>query len=145
MSDLLTEITGGGNLTIYLVIGGVVFLWIAYKAVKFVMRLVALATGAGLLLATAPWTGAAIDTPPEVVTCVVRAVEDAASGWQTNLTKRVTVEELSADAACAGDSGLSSGSAVARLRTFYDVPFETWDVGPSGATTRLRLPTDEGR
>lgn len=145
MPEFVTDLTGGGNLTVWLVVGGVVALWIAYKAVKLVMKLVSLAVGATLLLGTAPWAGTQVAAPEDVVACVVRAVEEAASGWQTNLTKRVTVEELSADAACSGDTGLANGTAVARLRTFYDVPFETWDVDPSGATTRLRLPSATGR
>ena len=140
MPDFLTDLTGGGNLTIWLAVGGVVALYLAYRAVKFVMKVVALGVAATLFLGTAPWTGAAIDQPADVVDCVVREVEDAASGWQVNLTKRLTVEELSSDARCAGDTGLSSGSAVVRLRTFYDVPFETWDVTPDGAVTRLQVP-----
>lgn len=144
MPDFLTDLTGGGNLTIWLAIGGIVALYLAYKAVKFVMKVVALGVAAALFLGTAPWTGAAVDTPEDVVACVTMAVEEAASGWQVNLTKRITVEELSSDARCSGETGLSSGSAVVRLRTFYDVPFETWDVTPAGAVTRLQVPGRDG-
>lgn len=141
MPDFITDLTGGGNLTIYLVIGGAIALWLAFKAVKMVMKVAALAVAGALWLGTAPWGGAALDTPPNVVDCVVAAVADAASGWQTNITKRITVEELSPDATCSGDSGLASGTAVVRLRTFYDLPFETWDVSTAGAVTRLQVPT----
>lgn len=141
MPDFITDLTGGGNLTIYLVIGGLIAMWVAFKAVKLVMKVVALSVAGALWLGTAPWNGAAIDTPPQVVDCVTAAVADAASGWQANVTKRITIEELSADAACAGDNGLASGSAVVRLRTFYDIPFETWDVSPAGAVTRLNVST----
>lgn len=140
MPDVLTNLTGGGNLTIYLAIGGLIALLIAWKAVKMAMRVGALAVAGALFLGAAPWSGAAIDTPEAVVDCVVAEVEEAASGWQVHLTKRLTVEELSPDAACSGDQGLSHGSAVVRLRSFYDVPFETWDVSPVGAVTRLQVP-----
>ena len=78
------------------------------------------------------------DAPPENL---VSAVVAAAQGWQSHLTKRVTTEELSPDATCRPDgSGLASGSAVVRLRTVYDLPFQTWDVTPAGAEARMEPP-----
>jgi hypothetical protein len=131
---------GGGGMTLWLVIGGVVLLWLALKAVKMVVRLALFGLGGAMLIGTAPWTGA--DVPGAVAACAVAEVSAEADGWQSHITKRVTAEEVSSDAACASDGvGLSSGSAVVRLRTIYDVPFQTWDVTPDGAEPRLDLPT----
>lgn len=131
---------GGGGMTLWLVIGGVVLLWLALKAVKMVVRMALFGLGGAMLVGTAPWTGG--DVPGAVAACVVAEVSAEADGWQSHLTKRVTAEELSSDAACASDGvGLSSGTAVVRLRTVYDVPFQTWDVTSDGAEPRLDLPT----
>ena len=73
--------------------------------------------------------------------CAAAEVTATASGWQATLTKRVTTEEVSPDAACQEDGvGLRAGSAVVRSRSFYDLPFQTWDVTPEGAEPRLDLP-----
>lgn len=136
----IREALGGGQLTMWLILGGIVAGWLALKAVKAVIKLALGVVAATLVLGTAPWAGSAVPGAP--ADCAAAAVSAAASGWQTNLTKRVTTEELSTDATCANDGvGLSAGSAVVRLRTFYDLPFQTWDVTPDGPEARFDLPT----
>ncbi len=131
---------GGGQLSLWLIIGGLVLLWLAVKAVKMVVRLALGAVAVALFMGTVPWAGTAVEGAP--ADCAAAAVAEAASGWQTNLTKRVTAEEVSEDAACQPDGvGLDAGSAVVRLRSFYDLPFQTWDVTPVGPEARLDLPT----
>ncbi len=137
--DQAQELFGGGALSPLLIAGGIAALWIAWKAVKFVMRLVALAVGVFLLVSIAPWSGA--DTDGRVADCARAAVEAELGSWQTTITKRVTVEELDPSAACAsGDVGLRAGTAVVKLRSFYDIPFQTWDVAPSSVEPRIDLP-----
>ena len=87
----------------------------------------------------APWAGAAIEGP--AAECAAAEVSESASGWQANITKRVTVESLSTDATCQSDGqGLSAGTAVVKLRTFYDIPFQDWEVTSEGATSNYSLP-----
>ncbi|MBW3661737.1 MAG: hypothetical protein KY469_01455 [Actinobacteria bacterium] len=128
------DVFGGGSLTPILIVAGVIALFIAYKAVKLVMRLIALGIGAAFLLGTAPWSGAPPVEGAEAA-CAEAAVAEALSSWQLTITKRTTVSELSGDAACEGDrSGLASGTATVKLRTFFDIPFQTWRVDSSGAS-----------
>ena len=137
--DRAQEALGGGTLSVWLIAAGLLALFLAYKAVKFAMKLVALATAAVLFLGTAPWAGEPVTGA--TAECAGAAVEQAASGWQTNLTKRITVEALSPDAACADSGvGLASGSAEAKLRSFWDVPFQTWDITPDTVEPRVDLP-----
>lgn len=137
--DSVRDALGGGNLTLWLILGGIVAIWLAIRAVKFGLKLALGAAGLALWLGTAPWAGQPVEGP--VADCAAAEVATTASGWQTNLTKRITVEEVSADARCDGDGqGLAAGSAVVKLRTFYDVPFQTWDLTPEGATSRMALP-----
>ncbi len=137
--DPVRDALGGGNLTLWLVIGGVVVLWLAMKAVKMAMRLVLGSVALAMFLGTAPWAGAAIEGP--AAECAANEVSESASGWQANITKRVTVESISSDAACQADGqGLSAGTAVVKLRTFYDIPFQDWEVTPDGATSNYSLP-----
>ena len=129
--DPVRDALGGGNLTLWLVIGGVVVLWLAMKAVKMAMRLVLGSVALAMFLGTAPWAGAAIEGP--AAECAAAEVSESASGWQANITKRVTVESLSTDATCQSDGqGLSAGTAVVKLRTFYDIPFQDWEVTSEG-------------
>jgi len=135
----IQEALGDGNLSLWLIIGGLLAVWLAVKAVKMVVRLALLAVGAALWMGMAPWAGAAIEG--SAADCAIAAVAEASTGWETNLTKRITVENLSGDAACAGDAiGLSQGAAVVRLRTFYDLPFQSWDVTPEAVGPRTDLP-----
>lgn len=137
--DRVREGLGGGNLTIYLVVGGLVAVYLAYRAAKFAVKLVALGTAAVLFLGTAPWAGEPITGA--AAECAAAIVEREAAGWQQHLTKRITVAELSGDAACAdADVGLSAGTATVKLRSFWDVPFQTWEVTPDGATPRTEMP-----
>lgn len=130
--ETIGDAFGGGSLSPVLLIGSAIALFLAYKAVKMVVKIVALGVGAFLLASTAPWSGAA---PVEgaAADCAQEAVSQALSEWQLTITKRITVEQLSADAACAGEAGLASGTATVKLRSFYDLPFQTWTVDPSGA------------
>lgn len=137
--DGIRDLLGGGNLSLWLVVGGLIAVWLAIKAVKMVVRLALLAIGAALWLGTVPWAGAAIEGP--AADCAVAAVAEASTGWETNITKRITVENVSADATCDADGvGLATGAAVVRLRSFYDVPFQTWDVTPDVVEARSDLP-----
>lgn len=137
--DQVRDALGGGTLTVWLVVAGVVALFLAYKAVTFVVKLAAFATAAVLFLGTAPWSGAPVTG--DTAGCAAAVVERGATGWQTHLTKRVTVEELSPDARCRDSGiGLARGSATVKLRTFWDVPFQTWEVTPEGAESRIELP-----
>ena len=52
--DPVRDALGGGNLTLWLVIGGVVVLWLAMKAVKMAMRLVLGSVALAMFLGTAP-------------------------------------------------------------------------------------------
>lgn len=132
--ESIGDVFGGGSLTPILIVAGVIALFIAYKAVKLVMKLIALGIGAAFLLGTAPWSGAPPASGPAAA-CAEAAVAEALSSWQLTITKRTTVNELSGDAACEGDgSGLAAGSATVKLRTFFDIPFQTWRVDASGAS-----------
>lgn len=145
--DGVSDLLGGGTMTMWVVLAGLVALFLAYKAVKLVVKLIALATAAVLFAGTAPWATEPVSG--DVAACAAAVVESGATGWQTTLTKRITVEELAPDATCASSGvGLEQGSALVRLRTWWDVPFQTWDVTPDGATARLEVPNldrgDEG-
>lgn len=141
--DRASDALGGGTLTIWIVLAGLVALYLAYKAVKLVVKLVALSVAGVLFLGTAPWAGEPVTGA--TADCAAAVVERGATGWQTNLTKRITVEELDPAASCDSSGvGLAQGSALVRLRTWWDVPFQTWDVTPDGATARLEVPDLDG-
>lgn len=130
--DPLTEWFGGGAMTPIMLVGGAIALYVAFRVARFVMRLAALAVAAVLFVGTAPLTSGEVTGP--VATCAMRAVEEPLGWWQTLATKRITVEELSDDARCSGDEqGLAAGEATVKLRTFYDVPIQTWAVSADGA------------
>lgn len=137
--DPIRDALGGGQLSLWMIVAGVLAVWVAVKAVKFVVRLAMVALAAALFMGTVPWAGSAVQGAP--ADCAAAAVADAAGGWPSNLTKRVTTEEVSDDATCQPDgTGLASGSATVRLRTFYDVPFQTWGVTPEGPEPHRALP-----
>lgn len=138
--EQIRDALGGGTLSLWLIIAGVVVVWLALKAVKMVVRLALGGIAVALFMGTVPWGGTPVQGAP--AGCAAAEVAEAASGWQTTLTKRVTTEEVSSDARCQDDgTGLVAGSAVVRLRSVYDLPFQTWDVTPEGAESRLDLPT----
>lgn len=142
--DGIRDLLGGGNLSLWLIIAGVVAVWLAVKAVKTVVRLALLVVGAALWLGVVPWAGAAIEG--QASDCAIAAVAEASTGWERNITKRITVENISADATCDADGvGLARGAAVVRLRSFYDLPFQTWDVTPELVEPRTDLPDLPGR
>ena len=137
--DAVQDALGGGTLSLWLILGGLVVVWLAVKAVKMVVRLALGGIAIALLMGTVPWAG----TPVEgaAAACAAAEVAASASGWQGTLTKRVTAEEVSQNARCRQNGvGLRAGTAVVRSRTFYDLPFQTWDVDPKGAEPRLDLP-----
>jgi hypothetical protein len=135
MLQPVQEALGGGTLSLWLVVGGLVVLWLAVRAVKMVARLALGGIAVALMMGTVPWGGTAVEGAP--ADCAAAEVTAATTGWQATLTKRVTAEDVSPDATCRDDaSGLASGTAVVRSRSFYDLPFETWDVTPSGAEAR---------
>lgn len=137
--DAIRDALGGGTLPVWAILAGLIITWIALKTLTSMVRLAVLGAAAALILGgTVPWAGDALGT--DVADCVQAAVREAAEGWRTAITKRITVEQLSGDARCAdGGVGLAAGSGVARLRTFYDVPFQTYDVTPAGADARTDL------
>lgn len=136
--DPLRDLLGGGTLSLWVVIAGLLAVWIAVKAVGTLLRLAAFGIAIALFLSAAPWAGEDVET--DAAACAASLVEQEASGWQTALTKRITVAEVSPDAACAGDEvGLARGTAVVKLRTFYDLPYQTWDVDGAAAEARFDL------
>lgn len=142
MDDVITRVSdffGGGLLGPVMIVAGLVALLVAWKAAKLVLRMLALAATAVLLLGTVPWAGQDVAGP--VAACAVSAVQNELSGWQETLTKRITVEELSPDATCtAPEDGLAGGSATVRLRTVFDLPFQSWEVDASGARSTSTRP-----
>lgn len=136
----IQDALGGGTLSLWLLVGGAVVLWLAVRAVKMVVRLALGGIAVALVMGTVPWGGTAVEGA--AADCAAAAVTEATTGWEATLTKRVTTEEVSDDAACRDDGvGLAAGSAVVRSRSFYDLPFQTWDVTPDGPDARLDLPT----
>lgn len=128
----LPDALGGGTLSLWLLVGGLVVVWLAVKAVKMVFRLVLGGLAVALVMGTVPWAGTAVPGAPAA--CAEAEVTAATTGWQSTLTKRVTTEDVSADARCREDGvGLAAGRATVRSRSFYDVPFQTWQVTPEGA------------
>lgn len=138
----LREFLGGGTLTVWLVVGAAVAMWLALKAARMAVRVVLGGLAMALFVGTGPWAGGSVQGA--AADCAAAAVAAAAGGWQTTLTKRVTTETVSPDATCREDgTGLAAGTAVVRLRSFYDVPLQTWDVTRRGATPRSPLPTPD--
>lgn len=135
--DPIRDALGGGTLSLWMIIGALVLVWLAVKAVKFAVKIALFAGAAAVFLGgTVPWAGA--DLQSTAADCARAAVEREADGWQSVITKRITVETVSEDAACNGTAdGLSAGAAVVKLRSFFDLPFQTWDVTPEGADARL--------
>lgn len=137
-----TDLFGGG-LSPALIVGGLVAAYLAYRAAKFAIKLAFLGVAAMLFLGTVPWAGA--DIEGDAAACAREAVYAELRGWQELTTKRVTVEEISEDAACATDGiGLTAGGAVVRTRSFFDIPVQTWAVDEQGAraTTLTQIPTE---
>jgi len=136
----IQNLLGGGTGALWMIGGGIVLGWLALKAAKMAMRIVLFSVGGAMLLGSAPWAGAAAVEGP-VADCSVAAVIAAMQPWQQTVAKRVTVERITADAACLGDDALGAGAAEVKLRTMFDIPFQTWDVTAEGAAPRdLDLP-----
>ncbi|MDX1619528.1 MAG: hypothetical protein R3320_00955 [Nitriliruptorales bacterium] len=137
--DPVRDWLGGGSLTLWTIIAGLVVVWLAFKIVSFGLKVLTLIVAVAMFVSVAPWSGEDVDNAP--ARCAAAAVEEAAEGWRTVLTKRITVDQVSEGAECAdGDIGLASGDAVVKLRTFYDLPFQTWDVTADGAAPRFETP-----
>lgn len=135
----LKDLLGGGVGTLWMVGGGLLLIWLAFKIVKFTMKVLALGVGVALLLSAAPWASDGVDAP--AAECARQAVEDAMTTVESIVAKRVTIKVVSDDARCNGDkSGLASGTATARLRTFYDLPIQEYAVDREGATPRFDVP-----
>ncbi|MDX1620401.1 MAG: hypothetical protein R3320_05390 [Nitriliruptorales bacterium] len=137
--DPVREWLGGGSLTLWTVIAGLVVVWLAFKVVSLGLKILALVVAVALFVSIAPWSGEDVDS--DAARCAAAEVEETAEGWRSALTKRITVEQVSEDAQCQGDEvGLEQGTAVVKLRTFYDLPFQTWDVDSEGAAPRFDTP-----
>lgn len=132
--DSLRDALGGGTLSFWMLLGGLLGIWLAVKAVKAAIKFAFFVGALFLLVGVAPWSGAPVAGP--TADCAAQAVEEVNEGVPAFLTKRVTVEALSDGAACAGEVGLSSGRAEVTLRTWGDVPFRTYVVTPSGASAQ---------
>lgn len=137
--DPIKDLLGGGTLSLWLIGGGLVLIWIATKIVKFAVKMTVFAVGGAMLLSAAPWSSEGIETP--AADCARQAVEASMTFFEDLGAKRITIKDTSTDAACNADgTGLRAGSATARLRTFYDIPFQEYAVTPEGATPRLNIP-----
>ncbi len=135
----IQDLLGGGTLSLWMIGGGIVVIWLGLKIVKMATRVAALAIGGAMILSSAPWSSAGMETP--TAACARQAVQDAMTTVESFIAKRITVKELSDDATCNGDeSGLARGTATARLRTFYDIPFQEYYLDGAEVTTRLNLP-----
>ncbi len=135
----IQDALGGGAAALWMVGGGAFLIWLAFKLVKFTAKILTLGIGIAMLLSAAPWASDGVDSP--AADCARQAVEDAMSTSESLIAKRVTVKATSDDAACngAGD-GLAVGTATARLRTFYDLPFQEYEVDADGAVPRFDVP-----
>lgn len=134
----LRDALGGGTLSVWLVIAGVVAVWLALRAVRKLVRMVLGAAALGLFLGAAPLAGTAV--PGAVADCAAAEVASATPTLLTQVTKRVTTETLSPDATCQPDGvGLATGSGTVRSRTVFDLPLQTWEVTPEGAVARLAV------
>ncbi len=135
----LKDLLGGGTATLWLVGGGLVAMWLAMKIVKMVTKIIVFGVGLALVLSAAPWASDGVDS--RAADCARQAVEEAMTTVESLVAKRVTVKEVSADAACSADEkGLARGTATARLRTFYDLPIQEYFVDRDGATARFDVP-----
>ena len=133
--DAARDALGGGTLSLWMLVLGAIAIWLAVKAVVGTVKLALFVAAGVMLLGVAPWSGGE-PASGAAAQCAADAVAEANSGVQAVLTKRVTVDEVSPDAVCAGETGLAQGTATVRVRTWADVPFRTWTVSPDGATPR---------
>ena len=124
--DAVREALGGGTLSFWMIGGALVAIWLAIKAVKATIKLGLVVAAVFLLVGVAPWSGSPVESA--AADCAANAVGEANSGVQAFLTKRITVQELSPDAACDGEDRLATGTATVRLRTYADIPFRTYTV-----------------
>ena len=128
----IREAIPGGTISPVLIVIAIIFIVVAIKTVGMLLKLLLFTAGIAVALGVAPWAGNPVTG--EVAACAADAVNDAAGGWQALAAQRVTVEELSLDAVCAPTlEGLVAGSASVKLRTFFDIPIETWTVDGDGA------------
>lgn len=127
------ELFGGGTLTLWLLVGGVLLLLIAVKVAKLFVKVFFIAVAFALFFGTFPWSGESVTGP--VAVCALNTTAGEIAGFDQHLVKRITVKSVSDDANCNGDnSGLASGTAVVQFRSFFDVPIRSFDVTPQGAT-----------
>jgi membrane protein implicated in regulation of membrane protease activity len=143
MTDVFREIQeflGGGTLTIWIIVGALVFTYVAFKAAKFAVRIFAIIIALALLVSIAPWSDEGEDS--DRATCLVEYVTSRLTTWEAIAAKRLTVEDVDATATCQLPQGISRGEASVKLRTFYDIPFQTIRVTPDGLDRSFELPSD---
>lgn len=143
MLDVLREIQdflGGGTLTVWIVVLALIFTYIAFKAAKFAMRIFAIVIALALLISIAPWSTEG--ESGQRADCLVDYVTARLTAWEAIAAKRLTVEDADPTASCQLPQGISNGEASVKLRTFYDIPFQTIRVTPEGLDRSFELPTD---
>lgn len=143
MTDVFRDIQqflGGGTLTIWTIVLSGVFVAIAFKAAKFAARIFAIIVALALLVSIAPWSSEGEES--DRATCLVQYVTARLTTWEAVAAKRLTVDDIDAPARCLLPGGITGGEASVRLRTFYDIPFQTIRVTEEGLDRSWELPTD---
>ena len=121
--DRVKDLFGGGMLSPVMIIVGLFALYLAFKVVSGVAKLVMGVVSIAMFLGVAPWSGASA-LEGAVADCASTQASAELSGADSIITKRVEIISASPDAACnAGGDALAAGSARAQLRTFYDLPY----------------------
>ncbi|MDX1511722.1 MAG: hypothetical protein R3249_10260 [Nitriliruptorales bacterium] len=140
MLDILREIQawlGGGTLTVWTIVGAGLFTYIAFKAAKFAMRIAAIIVALALLISIAPWSTEGEDS--ERADCIVDLVTTNLTTLESIATKRMTLDEADALTTCIWGQGVRGGAAQVRLRTFYDIPFQTITVTEDGISRSIEF------
>lgn len=132
----IEQLLGGGTLTIWIVVGSLVMLYVAWKAAKFAVRIFAAIIAIGLLLSIAPWSSEGLQIAE--TECISEIVNAQLTTWENIATKRITVDDVSPTIRCTVGLGVD-GSATVRLRTFYDIPFQTIHIVDGNITRSVDL------
>jgi hypothetical protein len=132
----IEQLLGGGTLTIWIIVGALVMLYVAWKAAKFAIRIFAAIIAIGLLLSTAPWSSEGLQIAETA--CISEIVNAQLTTWENIATKRITIDEVSPTINCNVSLGVD-GSATVRLRTFYDIPFQTIEIVNGNITRSVDL------
>lgn len=132
----IENLLGGGTLTIWTIVAALVVLYVAWKAAKFAVRIFAAIVAIALLLSTAPWSTEGIQSGE--APCIAEVVNAQLTTWENIATKRITVDEMNPTTDCLV-GGRIDGSATVRLRTFFDIPFQTIEIVNGNITRSVDL------